>query len=85
MFVADGAKSVRNLLAPTEEPFRPEMQAYADSIELGVHGMWQLHIERSELQRKYLEQWNSYGELDGILCKCINVLWLYVLRHVQAR
>jgi amidase len=67
MFVADGAKSVRKLLAPTNEPFRPEMQAYADSVELGVHAMWQLQVERSELQRKYLEQWRSYGDLDGIL------------------
>ena len=46
MFVADGAQSVRNLLAPTQEPFRPEMEAYSTAKELGVHAMWQLHLER---------------------------------------
>lgn len=69
MFVADGGKSVEALLAPTGEPYRPEMQAYADSKELGVYDMWQLHLERSELQRQYLEHWLSYDGLDAILGK----------------
>lgn len=67
MFVADGGKSVKALLAPTGEPFRPEMTPYAESTELGTHDMWQLHLARSELQREYLEQWQSYGDLDAIL------------------
>lgn len=67
MFVADGGKSVEALLAPTDEPFRPEMQAYRDASELGVRDMWKLHLERSELQRQYLEQWNSIEGLDAIL------------------
>lgn len=67
MFVADGGKSVEALLAPTEEPFRPEMTQYQDSTELGVHAMWQLQLERSELQKQYLDQWASYGDLDAIL------------------
>ncbi|KAJ4292734.1 hypothetical protein N0V90_009397 [Kalmusia sp. IMI 367209] len=67
LFVADGGKSVRALLGPTEEPFRPEMQAYAEATELGTYDMWQLHLERSELQKKYLEQWMSYDGLDAIL------------------
>ncbi|KAF2196712.1 acetamidase-like protein [Delitschia confertaspora ATCC 74209] len=67
MFLADGGKSVRALLAPTKEPFRPEMQAYADATDIGVYGMWKLQAERSELQRKYLELWNSYNGLDAIL------------------
>lgn len=66
-FLADGGKSVRALLGPTEEPFRPEMQAYAEATELGTYDMWQLHLERSELQKKYLEQWMSYDGLDAIL------------------
>ena len=69
MFVADGGISVQHLLGPTDEPFRPEMVQYKDAKEMGVHAMWQLHIERSELQRQYLEQWMSYGELDAILGK----------------
>ncbi|KAF2736543.1 acetamidase-like protein [Polyplosphaeria fusca] len=67
LFVADGGKSVRALLEPTDEPFRPEMASYAEATELGTYDMWKLHIERSELQRQYLEQWMSHGELDAIL------------------
>jgi amidase len=69
MFVADGGKSVEALLAPTNEPIRPEMQAYKDAEELGVHAMWQLHLERSELQKKMLDLWMSYEGLDAILCE----------------
>jgi amidase len=67
MFVADGGKSVKALLAPTGEPIRPEMQQYKDAKELGGLDMWKLHLERSELARQYLEQWMSYGDLDAIL------------------
>jgi amidase len=75
MFVADGGKSVEALLAPTGEPYRPEMQTYAESKELGVFDMWKLQLDRSELQRQYLEQWTSVGGLDAILgglftCEC---------------
>lgn len=77
MFVVDGGKSVEALLAPTGEPYRPEMQMYADATELGVHDMWKLQTERSELQRQYLEQWMSYDGLDAILgelISCINIV-----------
>jgi amidase len=69
MFVADGGKSVRALLGPTDEPFRPEMEAYSKATELGTHDMWQLHLDRTELQREFLNQWMSYGDLDAILGK----------------
>ncbi|CAO2657878.1 Nn.00g071380.m01.CDS01 [Neocucurbitaria sp. VM-36] len=67
MFVADGGKSVEALLAPTGEPFRPEMTQYKDAKDAGVFDMWKMHLERSELQRQYLEQWMSYDGLDAIL------------------
>jgi hypothetical protein len=67
MFVADGGKSVEALLGATGEPYRPEMQMYADAKELGVYDMWKLQLERSELQRQYLEQWMSIEGLDAIL------------------
>ncbi|KAK7186383.1 hypothetical protein DPSP01_009390 [Paraphaeosphaeria sporulosa] len=67
MFVADGGKSVRRLLASTDEPWRPEMKGYSEATELGTYDMWQLHQERSELQKKYQEQWMSYDSLDAIL------------------
>jgi amidase len=69
MFVADGGKSVRALLEPTEEPFRPEMAVYQTATELGTHDMWQLHLDRTELQREFLDQWISYEGLDAILCR----------------
>lgn len=69
MFVADGGRSVEALLAPTGEPYRPEMVQYKDAKDAGVYEMWQTHLERSELQRQYLEQWMSYGGLDAILGK----------------
>ncbi|UPX13035.1 Amidase [Ascochyta rabiei] len=68
MFVADGGKSVEALLAPTGEPWRTEMKSYEDATELGVYDLWQLHLERTELQRQYLKQWMSYDGLDAILC-----------------
>lgn len=67
MFVADGGKSVRKLLGPTGEPFRPEMAAYAEAKEVGVYDMWQIHLERTDLQKRYLDRWNV-AELDGIIC-----------------
>lgn len=69
MFVADGGKSIEAALAPTKEPYRPEMSQYKEAKELGVHDMWKLHLERSELQRQYLEQWMSHDGLDAILGK----------------
>ncbi|KAL2833984.1 amidase signature domain-containing protein [Aspergillus pseudoustus] len=67
MFVADGGKSVQKLLEPTGEPFRPEMQAYADATELGVYDMWQLQLKRNELCKSYLDRWNAAG-IDAVLC-----------------
>jgi amidase len=69
MFVADGGKSVQALLEPTDEPFRPEMGQYKEASELGVHAMWQLQTDRSELQRQYLNQWAAQEGLDAILGK----------------
>ncbi|KAL1850107.1 hypothetical protein Plec18170_007205 [Paecilomyces lecythidis] len=65
-FLADGGKSIRKLLEPTKEPFRPEMKDYEQSSEIGVHELWQIHIERNTLQKDYMERWNACG-LDAIL------------------
>ncbi|KAL4925634.1 amidase signature domain-containing protein [Aspergillus undulatus] len=67
MFVADGGKSVRKLLEPTGEPFRPEMAMYSEAKELGVHEMWQVHLERNALCKSYLDRWNEAG-IDAVLC-----------------
>ncbi|GAD97024.1 acetamidase [Paecilomyces variotii No. 5] len=65
-FLADGGKSIRKLLEPTKEPFRPEMKDYEQSSETGVHELWQIHIERNTLQKEYMERWNASG-LDAVL------------------
>ena len=67
MFVADGAISIRKELDRTGESMPPEMQAYADAKELGTYEMWQLHLERTEYQKRYLDRWNDAG-IDAILC-----------------
>lgn len=74
MFVADGGKSVEALLKPTGEPWRPEMKMYEDATELGTYDMWKLHLERTELQRQYLEAWASHDGLDAILCKLLQMV-----------
>ncbi|KAI4727784.1 acetamidase [Aureobasidium sp. EXF-10728] len=66
-FLADGAKSVREILAPVDEPFREEMLDYSKASEIGVHKMWQLQIKRTKLCKDYLDRWTQAG-LDGILC-----------------
>lgn len=70
MFVADGGLAIRKELERTGEPFRPEMEAYAVAKELGTYEMWQLHLERTEFQNRYLDRWNKAG-IDAILCPTI--------------
>lgn len=68
MFLADGGKSVRAILDPVNEPFRPEMEPYSEAKELGTYAMWQLQLERTELCKQYLDRWNACNGLDGLLC-----------------
>ncbi|EON62436.1 hypothetical protein W97_01658 [Coniosporium apollinis CBS 100218] len=67
MFVADGGKSIRKILEPVNEPWRPEMEYYTKAQELGVYDMWQLQLERSELCKQYLDRWHACDGLDAIL------------------
>ncbi|KAJ0423035.1 amidase signature domain-containing protein [Aspergillus carlsbadensis] len=67
MFVADGGESVRKLLEPTGEPFRPEMRMYEDAEDRGVYEMWQMQLKRNELCKRYLDRWNEAG-VDALLC-----------------
>ncbi|KAH7136309.1 acetamidase [Dactylonectria macrodidyma] len=70
MFVADGGLAIRKELERTGEPFRPEMEAYAVAKELGTYEMWQLHLERTEFQNRYLDRWSKAG-IDALLCPTI--------------
>lgn len=67
MFVADGARSIRKELERSGEPFRPEMSDYEVATELSAYEMWQTHLERTDLQKRYLDRWNQAG-IDAILC-----------------
>ncbi|KAL8419188.1 hypothetical protein RB594_002409 [Gaeumannomyces avenae] len=67
MFVADGGESIRRELQRTGEPWRPEMEAYSRAKEVSTYEMWQIHLERTAFQKKYLDRWNAAG-IDAILC-----------------
>lgn len=68
-FLADGGTSVRGLLEPTEEPFRPEMKHYEEAKEVSIYDLWQTHLSRNKLCKAYLDRWNDAG-IDALLCKC---------------
>ncbi|KAL2857734.1 amidase signature domain-containing protein [Aspergillus pseudoustus] len=67
MFLADGGKSVRELLEPTGEPFRPEMKMWDEAAEMSVYDLWQTHRSRNALCKAYLRRWNDSG-IDALLC-----------------
>lgn len=67
MFLADGGKAIRKELERTGEPWRPEMQMYAEAKELGALEYWNLHSDRQEYQKRYLDRWLRAG-VDAILC-----------------
>lgn len=66
-FLSDGGKSIAKLLEQCSEPIRPEMERYARAVDNGVYSLWQLHAQRNDLQRQYLERWNACEGLDGII------------------
>lgn len=68
IFLADGGRSVRKLLEPTGEPFRPEMKPYEEANEKSVYDLWQMHVNRNNLCKSYLDRWNETG-IDTILCE----------------
>ena len=66
-FVSDGGTSVRKILYPVNEPFRPEMKMYESAQDSGVYDLWQTQGARVNEQKKYLDRWNAAG-IDAILC-----------------
>lgn len=65
-FVADGGKSVKNILDPVGEPWRPEMALYETATESGVYDMWKMQSQRTALTKRYLDRWVATG-IDAIL------------------
>lgn len=66
MFIADGAKAIKKELARTGEPMRPEMDVYETATEISTYDMWQLHLQRDDFGKRYLDRWNEAG-IDAIL------------------
>ena len=66
-FVADGGQSVRKILEPTGEPWRPEMKLYETAKDMTVYELWQLQKQRTALQKMYLDRWASCEGLDAII------------------
>ncbi len=67
MFVADGGVAIRRELERTGEPWRPEMKMYEEAKTLTGIEYWELHIERQDYQKRYLDRWLEAG-IDAILC-----------------
>ncbi|KAH6968347.1 amidase signature domain-containing protein [Fusarium avenaceum] len=67
MFLADGGQTIRKELERTDEPWRPEMEAYRTARDLSTSEMWKLHLERTAFQNRYLDRWNKAG-IDAIIC-----------------
>lgn len=66
LFVSDGGKSIENILAPANEPWRPEMKGYEEAEELGVNALWNLQDRRTALCKRYLDRVEQSG-VDAIL------------------
>ncbi|SCO77980.1 related to general amidase [Fusarium oxysporum] len=66
MFTADGGQTIRKELERTDEPWRPEMEAYRVARDLSTSEMWKLQLERTAFQNRYLDRWNKAG-IDAIV------------------
>ncbi|KAL6824688.1 amidase signature domain-containing protein [Trichoderma sp. SZMC 28015] len=83
MFVADGGRTIKSQLEPTDEPLRIEMASYGVARELGTAEMWKLHLERTDYQNRYLDRWNKAG-LDALLLPTVpfNTVKSGTFKHV---
>ncbi|KFX97279.1 hypothetical protein V490_02861 [Pseudogymnoascus sp. VKM F-3557] len=67
LFTADGGKTIRNQLEKGQEPALPFMDNFLKSKEIGVYDLWQLHRERNQIWKEWLDQWNDIEGLDGLI------------------
>ncbi len=67
MFVADGGRSLRKELDRVGEPCREELTWFDVATEMGTYDMWQLHLARNDICKRYLDRWQDAG-IDAILC-----------------
>ncbi|GAB7340921.1 hypothetical protein MBLNU457_7272t1 [Dothideomycetes sp. NU457] len=64
-FTADGGETLKAILRPTGEPFRPEMAAYDTAKALSVQDYWDVQAKRQALATDLLTQWRELG------CDCL--------------
>jgi hypothetical protein len=74
MFLADGGTNIKKLLEPVDEPLMPGLEWYGTAKDIGVHEMWQIQAERTELCKAYLDRWNECEGLDALLCELRRML-----------
>lgn len=59
IFLSDGGKHIKDVVEATGEPLFEYMKPYGTAKDLGVANLWKLHVERTNLMKKYLDRWNQ--------------------------
>lgn len=58
-FLSDGGAHIQRVTNQTGEPLFEYMKPYGTSQDIGVEGLWDLHVERTTWINKFLEKWNQ--------------------------
>ncbi|KAL4782294.1 amidase signature domain-containing protein [Aspergillus varians] len=78
-YTVDGGEDVRRDIAVAGEPFIPHVEALVNRGEpISVYEYWQLNRERMDLQKKYLDKWNTARSPSG---KPVDVLLSPTMPH----
>lgn len=79
-YTVDGGEDVRRDIASAGEPLIPHVEALVNKGKpISVYEYWQLNRERMDLQKNYLDKWNTAQSPSG---KPIDVLLSPTLPHV---
>lgn len=66
LFRADGGLTIKDHIASGQEDWPAALTGYRDAPEpLNGWEYWQLHLERTELVKRYLERWNASVKETG--------------------
>lgn len=66
LFRADGGLTIKDHIAQGDEDWPAALTGYRDAPEpLNGFEYWQLHLERSDMVKHYLERWNASKERSG--------------------
>ncbi|KAL1795237.1 hypothetical protein ACET3X_007053 [Alternaria dauci] len=79
-YTADGGEDIRRDVAAGGEPFIPHVEALVNKGKaISVYDYWQLNRKKLELQKRYLDLWNSTKSANS--GKSIDVLLTPVMPH----